>query len=222
MGAANIAGPAGPDLSPPRRADAAEVRRRIQAGEWVVDLRDRVAFAAGFVPGSFSFPLDGSFATYLGWVIPWNKPVTLLGETPRAGQRGAAGAGPDRDRPPCRLRDRASAGLGGPPGRWPRCGWPSSVTSPPPWRPAATTAWSFSTSAGAWNFRPVISPARRTFPFSELPDRPGDIPPGEVWVHCHSGYRSMVAASMLAARGRRVVSIDDEFGHAEAAGLALA
>src|SRR5450755_3188854 len=83
MGAANIAGPAGPDLSPPRRADAAEVRRRIQAGEWVVDLRDRVAFAAGFVPGSFSFPLGGSFATYLGWVIPWNNPVTLLGETPQ-------------------------------------------------------------------------------------------------------------------------------------------
>ncbi len=38
-GPANTAGPAGPDLSPPRRADAAEVRRAIQAGEWVVDLR---------------------------------------------------------------------------------------------------------------------------------------------------------------------------------------
>ena len=70
MGPANTAGPGGADLSPPRRASAAEVRRAIQAGEWVVDLRDRVAFAAGFVPGSFSFPLDGSFATYLGWVIP--------------------------------------------------------------------------------------------------------------------------------------------------------
>src|SRR6266581_609929 len=82
MGPANIAGPGGPDLSPPRRADAAEVGRRIEAGEWVVDLRDRVAFASGFVPGSFSFPLDGSFATYLGWAIPWGTPVTLLGETP--------------------------------------------------------------------------------------------------------------------------------------------
>jgi hydroxyacylglutathione hydrolase len=82
MGPANAAGPVGPDLSPPRRADAAEVRRRIEAGEWVVDLRDRVAFAAGFVPGSFSFALDGSFATYLGWVIPWGTPLTLLGETP--------------------------------------------------------------------------------------------------------------------------------------------
>ncbi len=51
MGPANTAGPAGPDLSVPHRAGAAELRRRIQAGEWVVDLRERVAFAAGFVPG---------------------------------------------------------------------------------------------------------------------------------------------------------------------------
>src|SRR6266516_2941394 len=43
MAPANLAGPAGPDLSPPRPADAAELRRRIEAGEWVVDLRDRIA-----------------------------------------------------------------------------------------------------------------------------------------------------------------------------------
>ena len=81
MGPANLAGPGSPDLSPPRPADAADIRRRIEAGEWVVDLRDRVAFAAGFVPGSFSFPLDGSFASYLGWILPWGMPLTLLGET---------------------------------------------------------------------------------------------------------------------------------------------
>jgi len=31
----------------------------------------------------------------------------------------------------------------------------------------------------------------------------------------------MVAASLLAARGRRVVSVDDDFGNAAAAGLPL-
>ena len=131
MGPANIAGPAGPDLSPPRRADAAEVRRRIQAGEWVVDLRDRVAFASGFVPGSFSFPLDGSFATYLGWVIPWNKPVTLLGETPEQvsrAQRELVRIGIDR--PAAAATGRVQDWAGG--RRWHRCGWPSSATSPPP------------------------------------------------------------------------------------------
>ena len=82
MGPANAAGPSGPDLTPPQRADAAELRRRIEAGEWVVDLRARRAFAAGHVPGTLGFDLDGSFATYLGWLIPWGTPLTLLGHTP--------------------------------------------------------------------------------------------------------------------------------------------
>ena len=32
--------------------------------------------------GTLSFDLDGSFATYLGWLIPWGTPLTLLGHTP--------------------------------------------------------------------------------------------------------------------------------------------
>ena len=52
----------------------------------------------------------------------------------------------------------------------------------------------------------------------EPPGRRADLPPGEVWVHCGAGYRSVVAASMLAARGRRVVAVDDDFANAEAAG----
>jgi hypothetical protein len=81
MGPANTAGPAAPNLSPPRRADPDQLRRRIEAGEGVVDLRDRTAFAAGFLPGSLSFSVDSSFATYLGWALPWGTPVTLLGAT---------------------------------------------------------------------------------------------------------------------------------------------
>src|SRR6266700_1347673 len=81
MAPANLAGPHTPDLSPPAPADARELRRRLDAGEWVVDVRSRAAFAAGHVPGTLSFSLDGSFATYLGWLIPWGMPLTLLGET---------------------------------------------------------------------------------------------------------------------------------------------
>src|SRR5215471_5705720 len=83
MATVNLAGPGEPDLSPPRPADAAELRRRIEAGEWVVDLRDRIAFAAGHVPGTFSIPMDNRFATYLGWMIPWGTPLTLLGDSPQ-------------------------------------------------------------------------------------------------------------------------------------------
>ena len=81
MGPANTAGPSAPDLSPPAPADAQQLRRRLEQGEWLVDLRTRTAFAAGHAPGTLNFGLDGSFATYLGWLIPWGTPVTLLGET---------------------------------------------------------------------------------------------------------------------------------------------
>ena len=54
-----------------------------------VDLRNRTAFAAGHAPGTLNFGIDGQFATYLGWLIPWGTPVTA-GRHPRAGGRGPA------------------------------------------------------------------------------------------------------------------------------------
>ena len=84
MGPANLAGPLAPDLDAPRRADAPELRRRIDAGEWVVDLRSHTAFAAGHLRGTLNFQLGSGLATYLGWLIPWGTPLTLIGDTPQA------------------------------------------------------------------------------------------------------------------------------------------
>ncbi len=216
MGPANLAGPAGPDLSPPAPAAPEQIRRRIAAGEWVVDLRDRVAFAAGFVPGTFSFPLDGSFASYLGWILPWGTPLTLLGETPEQvaeAQRELARIGIDR---------LAAAAAGGP-GQW-------SGGAPL----ARIRLARFGDLAAAGRKVTVLDVRRDLewaaghvagavhIPFSDLPARTGEIPAGEVWVYCRTGYRAMVAASILAAAGRHVVSIDDEFDHAGQAGLTLA
>ncbi len=47
------------------------------------------------------------------------------------------------------------------------------------------------------------------------------MPAGEVWVHCASGYRASVAASLIAAAGRTPVAIDDSFENAEQVGLHL-
>ena len=82
MAPANAAGPTAPDLSEPRRADKEAIARSLAAGEWVVDLRTRTAYAAGHVRGSLNIGLDGQFSTYLGWLIPWGTPLTLLGESP--------------------------------------------------------------------------------------------------------------------------------------------
>ena len=51
---------------------------------------------------------------------------------------------------------------------------------------------------------------RPAHPAAGAAGRIGDVPPGETWVHCRSGYRATVAASMLQAAGRTVVAIDDE------------
>ena len=211
MGPANTAAPAtAPDLSLPRRADAAELRSRIEAGEWVVDLRNRVAFAAGHVAGTLNFGLDGSFATYLGWLIPWGTPVTLLGESAEQVARA--------QRELVRIGiDRPAAHATGTPQEW--AGEDALVSYP-----RAT----FADLAQVRHHRPVVLlDVRRNLEYKQahLPDavhiplhdlsrRFHEVPDGEVWVHCAAGYRASVAASVLHAAGRRVVAIDDDFAGA--------
>jgi hydroxyacylglutathione hydrolase len=58
-------------------------------------------------------------------------------------------------------------------------------------------------------------------PIHELPDRLAEVPTGEVWVYCQSGYRSGIAASMLDTDGRTVVHIDDDYDNADRVGLPI-
>jgi hydroxyacylglutathione hydrolase len=81
MAPTNAAGPDPVDLSAPRAVDPDELGRRLAAGEWVVDLRNRTAFAAGHLPGALNFELSTNFLTYLGWLVPWGAPLTLIGES---------------------------------------------------------------------------------------------------------------------------------------------
>lgn len=215
MAPANAAGPAAPDLSPPRQAGAAELRRRIQAGEWVVDLRPRAAFAAGHLPGTLNVGLDGGgVATYLGWLIPRGAPLTLLGEDP--------GQVADAQRDLARIGiDRPAAAIGGP-AEW-AGGRP--LRSFPVADFAALAAARRRPSAVVLDVRRNLEWARSRIdgavhiPLHDLPRRLGEVPDGEVWVHCHTGYRASVAASMLEAAGRAVVTVDDDYDHAAQSGL---
>ena len=217
MAPANSAGPSEPDLSPPGNANPAELLRRIEAGEWVVDLRSRTVFAAGHVPGSLNFGLDGSFATYLGWLIEWGTPLTLLGETAADVARA--------QRELVRIGiDRPAAAAAGKPADW-VAGTGRELAA----FPTAT----FADLARVRHHRAVtVLDVRRTdefgasriqgavnIPVHELPSRMGEVPAGEVWVHCAAGYRASIAASLLAAAGRQPVAVDDEFGNARQAGL---
>jgi rhodanese-related sulfurtransferase len=48
-------------------------------------------------------------------------------------------------------------------------------------------------------------------PLHQLLLRLDEIPDGKVWVHCASGYRSGVAASLLQRAGRDVVHVDAKY-----------
>jgi len=206
------AGPA--DLAVPESLDADELQRRLRAGEWVVDVRNRVAYASSHLRGSVSFEYGkgSSFTAYLGWVLPWNRPLTLLGsraevehairdlsrigfESPDA----SVGAGPGQWAP-----EAATAG-------YPRVGWEAVPRRPGPGEVLLdvrrTDEYTRSHLDGALNI-----------PVHQLLSRLDELPPGRLWVHCASGYRAGVAASLLQRAGRDVVLIDASYQDIEAAG----
>jgi hydroxyacylglutathione hydrolase len=208
MAPINRSGPAPVDLSPPEPVDAVEIRRRIHAGEWVVDLRSRHAFARAHLAGTLNFELGDSFVTYLGWTMRWGTPVTLVGDTMEEvaeAQTQMARIG----------IDRPAGGAGGGLAAWGAGGDVRSYRR-------ATFAELAEAGDGV-----VVLDVRRAdewaesrieravhIPLHELEARLGEVPAGEVWVHCATGYRSSIAASLLDRAGRKVVSIDDEWATA--------
>jgi hydroxyacylglutathione hydrolase len=213
MGPINRSGPGLPHLSIPQTAEPHEIRRRIEAGEWVVDLRSRRAFARNHVSGTISFELGDPFATYLGWTIPWEVPLTLIGEHPQQvvdAQRQLARIGIDR--------------LSGATG---------TVGDLADGRTSSYEVAQFEDLAAHWAERDlVVLDVRRPdewatghlagavhIPFWELEQRMEEVPDGTVWVHCASGFRAAIGASLLDRAGRRAVHIDDDWERAGQLGL---
>ena len=219
MGPGNAAGPAPVDLSAPRQVDPAELAGRLAAGEWVIDLRTRTAFAAGHLPGALNFELAiANFVTYVGWLIPWGAPITLIGETEEQvaeARRELVRIGIDR---------LAGAAIGS----------PEALSAG---RELASYPVSdFSGLAAALGSDPdlVVLDARRDderagggvrgsrhIPIHDLPGRLDEVPDGDVWVYCGSGYRASIAASMLARAGRRPVLVNGGYGDPDAGAAAV-
>ena len=215
MSPLNAAGVGPADLAVPDSVDAEELTRRLESGEWVVDLRHRVAFADSHLKGSVSFEYGKgeNFTSYLGWVIPWNQPLTLLGPM---GEVEKA------------IRDLARIGIDS----------PDAAVGPQPGELAPESPQA-SYPHGDWSFllrdrRPedVVLDVRRpeefeashikgalNIPVYELPGKITDLPDARMWVHCATGYRASVAASLLDRAGREVVLINARFKDATGAGI---
>jgi len=213
MGALNRDGQPAADLTPPGPVDAAELARRLHTGEWVVDLRSRRVFASSHISGTLGFELSTSFSTYLGWLIPWGTPITFIGADAHEvsdAQRQLARIGIDRPVGATTAPvDELAGGLG--------------------LRSYRVASFKDLGEAGEVRVLDVrrddevaggALPGSLHIPLPELRERVGEVPGGTpVWVHCASGYRASIAASVLDAAGHEVVLVDDDIANLPAGAL---
>lgn len=217
MNPLNSAGPGPANLVVPASVDPAELKRRLENGEWVVDLRNRVAFAANHLLGSVSFEYGtgSSFTSYLGWVLPWQQTLTLAGS---------------REEVEHAIRDLARIGIDSPDAAVGED--PGALAPGTPLVHYAVNDW----TGLAQDRTPVetVLDVRRSeefaashvsgavnVPLHDLLLRLDELPDTKIWVHCTSGYRASVAASLLHRTGHNVVLIDAPFGEAAGAGVEL-
>ncbi|MHB8611598.1 MAG: MBL fold metallo-hydrolase [Candidatus Dormibacteraceae bacterium] len=83
MAGINLKGPALLGRRPPAPASlsASEVARLMAEGAAVVDVRNGRQYDRGHIPGSYSIGLDGPFSAWVGWLIPRDRRIVLAGGT---------------------------------------------------------------------------------------------------------------------------------------------
>jgi glyoxylase-like metal-dependent hydrolase (beta-lactamase superfamily II)/rhodanese-related sulfurtransferase len=197
----NRAGLSEPDLSPPASVAVERLAARIDAGEWIVDLRDRRAYAGRHLIGTFNFEADG-LPTYLGWMLPWGSRLTLLADDPQDladAQRHLSRIGIDR--PDTSPLETATDTL--PTGSYPVVDYAELAACHPQDRDFT-----------------VVDVRRRdeftddhldgavNIPLHELLDHLHHVPAGPLRVHCASGARASIAASVLHRAGFDVTLVD--------------
>jgi glyoxylase-like metal-dependent hydrolase (beta-lactamase superfamily II)/rhodanese-related sulfurtransferase len=193
-----------PTLAP---SALAELATRV----WVVDVRSRSKFAAAHVPGTINMGVDGPFATYLGWTMPWGSDFALVGadEAELTQARTAL----------------AHIGLDLPVG---------TAVAPAEVQTDSLRRVTFAELAARWTGDISVIDVRRReewdaghlkgahhVPVHRLMDEDADLPSGPLWLYCAAGYRAVLGASLLRRSGREVVAIDDAWRGAKASGLSI-
>ena len=207
-------------LPDPVRMPADALGALLRRGEIVVDTRPNALYAQGHVPGTINIPLNGSFTTWAGWLLPYDRDAYLLVDdathSAAAATRALALIGLDR-----------VAGVLGTDAiaAWTASGQPlGTITQRTPAEVAAMVERGEATvidvrgraewEAGHLPDVPNIPVGFLTEHLDELPtDRP-------VVLNCQGGSRSSIAASVLHARGlTNVVNMSGGYGGWRQAGL---
>ncbi len=182
---------AGPALAITRFDD------RVAAGALVLDTRSAEAYAVQHIPGTLNIPLNQSFVTWAGWLLPYDRDLVLIaGDDSGCGEdarRSLALIGLDRV-VGCfdsaifdawEADGRASAGV-------PRIDAGSLAAGLADDALAVVDV----RSPGEWAAGHIHGAIN--IPLGDLPDRLNDVPAGRpVVVHCQGGTRSAIAASLL-------------------------
>ncbi|MBT9395021.1 MBL fold metallo-hydrolase [Hymenobacter sp. NST-14] len=192
------------------------------AGALVLDTRRPEDVAPGFVPGSVNIGLDGSFAPWVGALVqPLSQPLLLVTEPGR------------EEETVTRLArvgyDQSLGYLSGGPAAWQQAGHAldtiESVTAEELGRRlAADPATVVVDVRRAREFADGALTGAVSVPLDALNEQLAAIPQqGPVYVYCAGGYRSMMAVSVLQARGwRNLINVAGGFQAIRQAGLPLA
>ncbi|MBI4540550.1 MAG: MBL fold metallo-hydrolase [Gemmatimonadetes bacterium] len=190
----------------PERLPDSRLAHLLEAAALVVDLRHHADFAAGHVPGAISIPLNSaSFTAYAGWLLPYDRDFYLI--APR--RRGAEGVNEAVSALTLIGFDRVAGYFyAGAVESWAAEGRPLETV------PAVAAAELVERMrAGSVTVIDVRWPAEweagclpevPNIPLGYLPDRLDQIPRDRpVVLHCRTGVRSVIAASLLQAAGFR-------------------
>ena len=189
----------------PPRLRAEDLQRVMADGEPVIDTRSADDFAVGHVPGTVNLPLNGSFTNWAGWLLPYDRDLTLIVSSPtalEAAVRYLALIGLDRIRGFVGVEAiDAWTGTGSPLGTIARIGAEDLAES---LKHRGVTLVDVRND-GEWTGVGHIDGAIHV-PLGHLVDRLGEIPRERpVVVQCQGGSRSAIGASLLRARGYQTV-----------------
>ena len=213
MAAINRAGAPllGRDPSPPAKLDAAAVASLISAGAAIVDVRPGREYDRAHIPGSYSVGLEGPWSAWVGWLVPRGRPIVLVG--------GSDAQHREAQRQLYRIGfDTIEGALDGGMDAWKAAGRELAAFETVDVEDMA--AWILSAEPMTvvdardeheWAAGHVPGSVHIYVP--DVPYRAGEIPlEAPVAVHCASGYRAGIAASLLEQAGlKRIIHVNGPY-----------